>query len=123
MTTNTDNPAPKIHVVVRGPGKFQQAVRTLSAVVAAAALLWGVLWIGDESTKQTDLMNEQAELVRKHWDYTTCTELAMANTARIQVMATATGAEGSSFVWRDDTNEFMRDLVEVCFPSERFSNE
>ena len=123
MTTNIDNPEPEIYVVAAGPGKFQQAVRTLSAAVAAAALLWGVLWIGDESMKQTDLMNEQTELIREHWDYTSCTELTMASIARVQVMATAFGAEGTGGTWRGNTNDYMTGLVELCFPNERFNNE
>ena len=49
---------------VIGPGKGHEWVRTVSAVVAAAALVWGVFWLGDESTKQTDLMRDQTELIR-----------------------------------------------------------
>jgi YD repeat-containing protein len=58
-----DSDAPEIYIA--GAGRVQQVVRTLSAVVATAAIVWGVLWLGDESTKQTDLMRDQTELVEQ----------------------------------------------------------
>lgn len=81
MSNNIDGPewdppelpgrdAPKIYVA--GPGRFQQVVRTLSAAVAAAAIVWGVLWLGDESTKQTDLMNDQNELLQRQANLLQC---------------------------------------------------
>ena len=98
-----DRDAPKIYVA--GPGRFQQVMRTLSAVVAAAAIVWGVLWLGDESTKQTDLMNDQNELIRQQIVYNDCKDEAMAQIARWQAIATlpvATGGqtEGTSGVDR-----------------------
>lgn len=59
-----DSDAPEIYIA--GAGRVQQVVRTLSAVIATAAIVWGVLWLGDESTKQTDLMEQQNTILTCH---------------------------------------------------------
>lgn len=101
--------APKIYVA--GPGRFQQVVRTLSAAVGAAAIVWGVLWLGDESTRQTDLMNDQNELIRQQIVYNDCKDEAMAQIARWQAIATA--AE-----WPPDgqTERELAAWIDHCFP-------
>ena len=113
--------APEIYIA--GPGRFQQVVRTLSAVAAAAAIVWGVLWLGDESTKQTDLMNDQNELIRVQWEYATCAEQVMAEIFRIQNRAIGVGADGTNREWRNNQDEYIRGWIEYCFPAERFGDE
>ena len=104
-----DRDAPKIYVA--GPGRIQQFMRTLSAVVAAAAIVWGVLWLGDESTKQTDLMEQQIV-------YNECKDHLMATFASRQVLVGALGENGATNEWIEREHQWMKDGLSDCFPAD-----
>ena len=131
MSNNIDGPewdppelpgsdAPKIYVA--GPGRFQQVVRTLSAAIAAAAIVWGVLWLGDESTKQTDLMNDQTELLQRQAELLQCSidqsaiwnDLMLDETMQIKWLLDVGEAVLSDYQRFIDLAVARMEVTEVC---------
>jgi LmbE family N-acetylglucosaminyl deacetylase len=94
---------------VKGPGRVQQWLRTLSAVVAATAIVWGVLWLGDESTKQTDLMRDQTELVEQQNTILACHSEQETDIAFLlgDVNATSRGLSGPD-------QQALREIFREC---------
>ena len=116
-----DSDAPEIYVA--GPGRVQQWLRTLSAVIAVLALVMGVLIMADESAQQTDLMNDQNELIRQQIVYNDCKDQVMAQGFVGQILAITYGADGTSTEWREDGNEYMQERIDYCFPDGIFGDE
>jgi hypothetical protein len=114
----------------------------VSAVVAAFALVMGVLIMADESAQQTDLLEEQTrieqlnsiqidrqsfelesqnELMRQQMGRSECVDHLRAELAGIQVIATASGGDLTSDV--EAYSQIMKDLIDDCFTSDGVFNE
>ena len=124
------------------PGRGHQWARTVSAVVAAFALVMGVLIMADESAQQTNLLEEQIhieqlnsiqidrqsfeleshnELIRQQMDRSECVDHLKAELAGIQVIATASGGDLTSDV--EAYSQIMKDLIDDCFTPDGVFNK
>ena len=124
------------------PGRGHQWARTESAAVATFALVMGVLIMADESTQQTDLLEEQihierlnsiqidrqsfelesqTNLMEQQMSRSECVDHLRAELAGIQVIATASGGDLTSDV--EAYSQIMKGLIDDCFTSDGVFNE
>lgn len=115
-----DSGAPEVYIA--GPGWIQQYVRTASVVIAAIAVSLGVLTMADESMKQTDLQQQQADLLRQQLVYNDCKDQLLAISAFGTFNATAIGSDADSFGFSEEARSILAETlgegILTCFPDD-----